>query len=131
MLNHTNFLTYRRVTGFIRKHKILSLLITMLFSVSLTFVWVVAQAAPYGTNLGNFNGVTVYSNGDPNYASYQNNYISGVYIGMKWQCVEYVRRYYYQTYGLDLAARHTGHAKTFWDAATRMGLDRYDTVGEF
>src|SRR5947207_3415286 len=49
-------------------------------------------AAPFGTDLGSFNGVTVFSNGSSGYYSGLSNTLNGIYTGIKWQCVEYVRR---------------------------------------
>jgi hypothetical protein len=45
----------------------------------------------YGDIIGSFNGVQSYSNSDNkiNTANYYNN----IYTGIKWECVEYVRRY--------------------------------------
>jgi hypothetical protein len=45
----------------------------------------------YGDIIGTFNGVQSYSNID-NKIDYP-NYYNGIYTGLKWQCVEYVRRY--------------------------------------
>jgi surface antigen len=82
-------------------------------------------AAAFGTNLGDFNGVTVFSNGSPSFNSGQNNYINGTYIGLKWQCVEYVRRYYFTQFAINLAARYLGNANTWYDNAGTMGLQRF------
>lgn len=56
----------------------------------------------YGDIIGSFNGVQAYSNTD-DFNYYNNNYTdnytdipnyyNNVYTGLKWQCVEYVRRY--------------------------------------
>ena len=60
----------------------------------------------YGDIIGSFNGVQAYSNTD-DFNYYNNNYsdnysdnkidipnyYNNVYTGLKWQCVEYVRRY--------------------------------------
>src|SRR5207302_1474114 len=75
----------------------------------------------WGTALGSFNGVTSYSNGSPGYVSNIYNYINGDYIGMEWQCVEYVRRYYYSVYGVDLYALGGGmNASQFFGKAASM-----------
>ena len=37
--------------------------------------------------------VPAYSNGNDSYISNQENYLYGVYTGIKWQCVEYARRW--------------------------------------
>ena len=57
------------------------------------------------------------------------NYVNGIYVGIKWQCVEYIRRYYLSIYGLDLASMHRGDANTWYDSAANMGLDSYINGG--
>lgn len=79
----------------------------------------------FDTYLGQFNGVAVYSNGTSNYYSGTANYVNGTYTGIKWQCVEYVRRYYLTVYNTDLASKHIGDANTWYDNASKMGLTSY------
>ena len=45
----------------------------------------------YGDIIGSFNGVQAYSNTDNKIDT--PNYYNNIYTGLKWQCVEYVRRY--------------------------------------
>jgi hypothetical protein len=45
----------------------------------------------YGDIIGTFNGVHAYSNTDNKIDT--SNYYNNIYTGLKWQCVEYVRRY--------------------------------------
>jgi glutathionylspermidine amidase/synthetase len=45
----------------------------------------------YGDIIGSFNGVQSYSNSDNKMNN--SNYYNGIYTGIKWECVEYVRRY--------------------------------------
>jgi glutathionylspermidine amidase/synthetase len=45
----------------------------------------------YGDIIGTFNGVQSYSNS--NNKSSVANYYNNIYTGIKWECVEYVRRY--------------------------------------
>jgi|ERR1044071_1447028 surface antigen len=82
-------------------------------------------AASFGTNLGSFNGVTVFSNGSSTFYSGLSNTVNGIYTGIKWQCVEYVRRYYLVVYGANLGALYRGNANTWYDNAGKMGLDRF------
>jgi surface antigen len=83
----------------------------------------------FGTVLGDFNGVTVYSNGSASTVSNQSHYLDGKYMGMKWQCVEYIRRYYYRKFGINLGDKHRDDAKTFWSNAYKMQLDRFSNGG--
>lgn len=77
----------------------------------------------FGDVVGTFNGITAYSNGSVNYNS-------GVYstVGLKWQCVEYVNRYFYQK----LAHKnliHTGNAKDYYGTAASKDLNAYANGG--
>jgi glutathionylspermidine amidase/synthetase len=50
--------------------------------------------APFGTITGYAStNVPAYSNGNESYISNDYYYLYGVYTGMKWQCVEYARRW--------------------------------------
>lgn len=49
--------------------------------------------------LGAAHGVVAYSNLDDNYFSGEKNFFAGVYMGYKYQCVEYSRRYMMVTQG--------------------------------
>ncbi len=114
--------------------KRIMLLAVLNFLVSLSFIPKGYSAEPFGTDLGNFDGVAAYSNCsnycvDCNNKCNDLNYIDGTYIGIKWQCVEYVRRYYYEVFDLDLASKLRGDAKTFYDHASDMGLNRYANGG--
>lgn len=52
------------------------------------------KSAPYGTIIGYASSnVPSYSNGNDTYISYEENYLYGIYMGIKWQCVEYARRW--------------------------------------
>jgi len=47
----------------------------------------------FGDKIGTFDGVTAYSNQRDETNSSAPNYYNGIYTGIKWQCVEFVRRY--------------------------------------
>ncbi|OMJ81800.1 hypothetical protein SteCoe_17684 [Stentor coeruleus] len=63
------------------------------FFVSLSITTIKVSSSHYGDILGSNSGVIAYSNGDSSYISYESNYINDIYSGMKWQCVEYCRRW--------------------------------------
>ena len=69
-----------------------------------------------GNAIDSYRGVTVYDNGLLFFRSHGKNYSrDGYYFGQKWQCVEFVKRFYFQ------AENHKmpdvmGHAKSFFDA---------------
>jgi surface antigen len=86
-------------------------------------------AQSFGTYLGQFAEVAAYSNGSALYASYVNNSVNGIYTGMKWQCVEYVRRYFLSTFNTDLASKYNGNANYWYTNAAAMGLEQYANGG--
>ena len=85
----------------------------------------------FGSYVGSFNGVDAYSNGTTNTASYEYNNAEGINTGMKWQCVEYVNRYYYNIYDIDLKSTGIyGNANHYYDNASKAGLNAYPNDGE-
>lgn len=86
-----------------------------------------ALAASYGTYLGQFNTVAAYSNGTvTTYYPDNKNYVNGVYTGVKWQCVEFVRRYFYTIFGV---SPNGGDALNWYANAPSIGLERYPNGG--
>ncbi len=52
------------------------------------------KLAPYNAIVGvASSNVPAYSNGNDTYYSNENSFLYGVYMGLKWQCVEYARRW--------------------------------------
>jgi hypothetical protein len=74
-----------------------------------------------GRPLDSFRGVVVYDNGPLFWKAYGKNYSKeGYYYGQKWQCVEFVKRFYFD------AMHHRmpdvmGHAKSFFDENVPQG----------
>lgn len=74
-----------------------------------------------GVVVDSYKGVAVYDNGPLVSKSHGRNYsASGYYYGQKWQCVEFVKRFY------DVAKGHQmpdvwGHAKDFFDPMVAQG----------
>lgn len=77
------------------------------------------QALSFGSWVGNYNGIDAYSNGS-------NLYVNGAYscCGLKWQCVEYANRYYYQKLGHQ-NLKYTGNANQYFGTASAKGLVAY------
>lgn len=73
-----------------------------------------------GETIDEYRGVPVYYNGSP-YQS-QGRHISpgGYNYGMKWQCVEFVKRYYYNRLKHEMPYTY-GHAKDFFNRELRDG----------
>jgi hypothetical protein len=70
---------------------------------------------PFGKNLGSSDGIVGYSNCRDDYYS-EKTLINPYYkipTGLKWQCVEYARRYYQEKLGLTF--HDVEGAKDIWD----------------
>ncbi|MDD4802230.1 MAG: CHAP domain-containing protein [Syntrophomonas sp.] len=99
------------------------IMIWMVFSLlEIVLIWyLLIPRIMIGDEIDSFKGVPVYYNGiDYEQNHGQNSAPDGYYYGYKWQCVEYIKRFYY------LAKGHCmpdvmGHAKEFFDPLTPHG----------
>lgn len=74
-----------------------------------------------GTKIDEYQGVAVYSNGVNYMSSHGLNYSDdGYYYGYKWQCVEFVKRYYYEIYHHEMPDG-AGNAKYFFNPMLGQG----------
>jgi hypothetical protein len=73
----------------------------------------------FGNVVGTLNGITAYSNGTTGTVS--NQYST---VGMKWQCVEYANRYFYQRFA-HKNLKGTGNAKDYFGTAAAKDLVPY------
>lgn len=74
-----------------------------------------------GTLIDSYKGVAVYSNGQNFMSSHGLSYSEdGYYYGYKWQCVEFVKRFYYEKYGHKMPDG-AGHAKYFYNPLLEQG----------
>jgi glutathionylspermidine amidase/synthetase len=76
----------------------------------------VAEDVPFGTILGSSHGVDGFSNSNSSVITEEDNFVNGVFMGMKWQCVEYARRYLYLTKGMSFES--VVAATNIWDLST-------------
>jgi len=78
----------------------------------------------FGQIVGEFNGVPIYCNGPktPKYFSNEKYEYKGYITGYKWQCVEYVVRFYKHVYGLEIRG---GDAYEWFDLASEKELKRF------
>lgn len=103
----------------LRKFSILGLLAAEVALVIVCRVVQGQEAEP--RKLDSFRGVAVYDNGPLVARSHGRHYAAdGYYFGQKWQCVEFVKRFFYE------ALNHRmpdvwGHAKDFFDPDTAAG----------
>lgn len=74
----------------------------------------IGQQKEVGQEVDNFNGVSVYYNGGVGTVIGRNTTSDGYNIGLKYQCVEFVKRYYYEHLNHKMPESY-GHAKDFFD----------------
>jgi len=125
------------VTSLNRKFKVALMLgfIAVIFTLFISRLVEPTLAASWGTNLGIFNNTTVYSNGSTGTVCSGSNcrsMFNGQDVGLKWQCVEFVNRYYLTNYGINPRNLAGGaHANGFWaeSYAARLGMTRYANGG--
>lgn len=75
-----------------------------------------------GEKLDEFNGVPVYYNGAINHTGGRNLAPDGYNLGLKYQCVEFVKRYYYQRFNHKMP-NSMGHAKSFFLESVPNGAE--------
>lgn len=73
-----------------------------------------------GDKVDSFNGVAVYYNGDIDHVEGRNRSKDGYNIGLKYQCVEFVKRYYLEALNHKMPESY-GHAKSFFNAKVKDG----------
>lgn len=66
-----------------------------------------------GKVIDSFNGVKVYYNGSVRHVQGRNVTADGYNLGLKYQCVEFIKRYYYEYYNHKMPDSY-GHAKDFF-----------------
>lgn len=72
-----------------------------------------------GEALDSLNGVKVYFNGGVNNVT-ERNIVDGYNVGLKYQCVEFVKRYYFKVYNHKMPDTY-GHAKSFFNDNVKDG----------
>lgn len=86
--------------------------------ISLGFAQQQRNLSTYEPNVGDiidrFNNIEVYYNGDVKNVLGRNTSYDGYNMGLLFQCVEYVKRYYYYRYEHKMPDAY-GHAKDFFD----------------
>lgn len=74
----------------------------------------------FGQPIDSLNGVYVYYNGKTNHVAGRNLTSDNYNLGIKYQCVEFVKRYYYQHLNHKMPDSY-GDAKDFFDEQTNDG----------
>lgn len=75
---------------------------------------------PIGEPIDTLNNVIVYYNGSTRNVLERNTTKDGYNLGLKYQCVEFVKRYYYEVYDHKMPDSY-GHAVSFFDKYLRDG----------
>jgi len=106
------------------RKRILYLIISVI-TLLLVFVWAFKKynfnpSHSIGEKLDSLNGVYVYYNGGVNNVVERNTTSDGYNLGLKYQCVEFVKRYYFEHYNHKMPDSY-GHAKDFFDATIKDG----------
>jgi len=73
-----------------------------------------------GQQIDSLNGVYVYYNGGVDNVTGRNTTADGYNLGLKYQCVEFVKRYYYE-HLKHIMPDSYGHAKDFYDNTLKDG----------
>lgn len=108
-----------------RRRRLLLLLSLVLLGVIGTWWWIkeepLSTDAPRqaGTPLDSLNGVVVYDNAGMGNVSGR-NVVDGYNVGLRYQCVEFVKRYYLEHYDHRMPNSY-GHAKDLFDRAIADG----------
>jgi hypothetical protein len=84
-------------------------------------------ASSFGALQGVLDGVSLYYN--PNgYVGTVYYYYNGINTGLKWQCVEFVNRYYLAVYNMNIRISGT-NANQYYGTASQRGLVAYPNGG--
>lgn len=82
---------------------------------------IIDEKSHIGKVLDSYKGVDVYYNGDDYSKNHGKNYSKdSYYYGYKWQCVEYIKRFYYEAKGHKMPDIY-GNAKDFFDDNVEHG----------
>lgn len=90
----------------------ISMLILLGFNYSPNFNY--SSATSVGQKIDSLNGVYVFDNGGVSNLHGRNIAADGYNLGLKYQCVEFVKRYYYEYFNHKMPDSY-GHAKDFFD----------------
>lgn len=89
-------------------------LIICLLSCFLGFSSMTIDNPKVGQVIDSLNGVSIRYNGTMHHVAGRNLTPDGYNLGLKWQCVEFVKRYYYERFGHKMPNSY-GHAKDFFN----------------
>ena len=104
------------------KNRLKKILLSLTIIILILFVVIAVFDCKYyiGKKIDSFNDVSVYYNGNPKNVSGRNLTKEGYNLGLNYQCVEFVKRYYYEYFNHKMPNSY-GHAKDFYDNETLDG----------
>lgn len=73
-----------------------------------------------GARVDSLNGVDVFHNGGVAHVDGRNTTADGYNLGLRWQCVEFIKRYYFERFGHRMPDAF-GHARDFFDPTLADG----------
>lgn len=104
-----------------REKKIIGISLFILVVLIGGLLYLYNDSKKIGQEIDSYKGVPVYHNGILYTRSYGKNYsIDGYYYGLKWQCVEYIKRFYYDALSHKMPDV-LGNAKDFYDENVSHG----------
>jgi hypothetical protein len=114
----TSALLFITLQSQLKTMKLFPILLTLLLLAALTWLTIGGKfdANPrytIGQEIDQYNGVAVYYNGSVGHVAGRNTTPDGYNLGLKYQCVEFVKRYYYQHLRHKMPDSY-GHAKDFF-----------------
>jgi surface antigen len=105
------------------KHWIFLVIVLLILGITIFFVFnknVFHKSYNIGDPIDSLNHVCVYYNETSSNVSGRNLAADGYNLGLKYQCVEFVKRYYYEYLGHKMPDSY-GHAKDFFDKNLKDG----------
>jgi surface antigen len=111
-----------------QRKKVLAILLVLLFSAGGLYYYSKTGVLPVkttGQKIDQFNGVAVYYNGGVGNVKGRNLAPDGYNLGLKYQCVEFVKRYYFEHLNHKMPNSY-GHAKDFFDSHLADGKNNID-----
>lgn len=94
-------------------------ILSSVFTVLLFSGTLFGQTFQVGDAIDSLNGVKVYYNGNMRNVTGR-NVVDGYNLGLKYQCVEFTKRYYFEYYNHRMPDSY-GHAKSFYNRALKDG----------
>lgn len=108
-----------------RKWTYLVLIFVTVSATSLYGLYKYSNFHKVGDVVDSFNNVKVYYNGSVSNVSGRNLTADNYNLGLKYQCVEFVKRYYYEALNHKMPNSY-GHAKDFFNSSLKDGQKNLD-----